>query len=569
MPVFEITAPDGKVYEVTGPEGSTPDQALERVKSQFAAKQPPNAAAQIANDHITKGAQAVAGATPAQAIAGNPVTRFAMGAADPIIGAYQLQMNLNPLAKAVGFTDAVNEYIGRSNDVVQAGRDANNSQGIDFTRIGGEILSPANKVVSAAIKAPTLLKNVAGGAVSGTTSPVVGGEMGADEFLKEKATQAAFGGAGGALGTVLARVVQPLIPTDAAKKLMDRGVVPTPGQAAGADSFLGRVEQKLMSTPLIGDIIKSARDRATNEFDLAAINQALPKNAQGTITKAGRDAISKADEILGNAYDNVYGSITVRPDGDWGKAIATIRNSPDYALPPELQKRFTDIISRQFTQRTSNGDIPGLLAQRADSNIGQMARNYLGSANGDERMLGLALRDAQKAFKEMVERSAGPDVAETIKGLNRNYADFLRVERAASMQGARDGVFSGDQLSSAVRALDTSRNKGNFAQGRAPMQELSDAGKSVLGGTVNNSGTVDRAAIVAALGALSGAGANEYFGGPGYLTALALSPMLYSRTGSRYAAGALPGQSSLSSLLESLAPNMAQGAAGYARENRR
>lgn len=531
--------------------------------------QPPNAAAQIANDHITKSSQAVAGATPAQAIAGNPVTRFAMGAADPIIGAYQLQMNLNPLAKAVGFTDAVNEYIGRSNDVVQSGRDANNSQGIDFTRIGGAILSPANKVVSAAIKAPTLLKNVAGGAVSGTASPVVGGEMGADEFLKEKATQAAFGGAGGALGTALARVVQPLIPTDAAKKLMDRGVVPTPGQAAGADSFLGRVEQKLMSTPLIGDIIKSARDRATNEFDLAAINQSLPKNAQGTITKAGRDAISKADEILGNAYDNVYGSITVRPDGDWGKAIATIRNSPDYALPPELQKRFTDIISMQFTQRTSNGGIPGLLAQRADSNIGQMARNYLSSSNGDERMLGLALRDAQKAFKEMVERSAGPDVAETIKGLNRNYADFLRVERAASMQGAKDGVFSGDQLSSAVRALDTSRNKGNFAQGRAPMQELSDAGKAVLGGTVNNSGTADRAAIMAALGALSGAGANEYFGGPGYLTALALSPALYSRTGSRYASGALPGQSSLSSLLESLAPNMAQGAAGYARENRR
>lgn len=532
-------------------------------------QQPIDAAAQIANDHITKGAQAVAGATPAQAIAGNPVTRFAMGAADPIIGAYQLQMNLNPIARAVGFTDAVNEYIGRSNDVVQSGRDANNSQGIDFTRLGGAVLSPANRVVSAAIKSPTLVNNVAGGAVSGTTSPVVGGEMGADEFLKEKAVQAGFGAAGGALGTILGRVVQPIIPTDAAKKLMDRGVVPTPGQAAGADSFLGRVEQKLMSTPLIGDIIKSARDRATNEFDLAAINQALPKNAQGTITKAGRDAISKADEILGNAYDNVYGSITVRPDGDWGKAIATIRNSPDYALPPELQKRFTDIISRQFTQRTSNGDIPGLLAQRADSNIGQMAKNYLGSANGDERMLGLALRDAQKAFKQMVERSAGPDVAETIKGLNRNYADFLRVERAASMQGARDGVFSGDQLSSAVRALDTSRNKGNFAQGRAPMQELSDAGKAVLGGTVNNSGTVDRAAIVAGLGALSGAGANEYFGGPGYLTALALSPMLYSRTGSRYAAGALPGQSSLSSLLESLAPNMAQGAAGYARENRR
>lgn len=532
-------------------------------------QQPIDAAAQIANDHITKGAQAVAGATTAQAIAGNPVTRFAMGAADPIIGAYQLQMNLNPIAKATGFTDMVNQYIGRSNDVVQAGRDANNSQGIDFTRIAGSILSPANKVVSTAIGAPTLARNVAGGAVSGMTSPVVGGDIAADEFLKEKAIQAGIGGVGGAAATAVARAVQPVVPTDAAKKLMDRGVVPTPGQAAGADSFLGRVEQKLMSTPLIGDIIKSSRDRATGEFNLAAINQSLPKDAQGTITKAGREAISKADDILGDAYDKVYGSITVRPDGDWAKAIATIRNSPDYALTPELKARFTDIISKQFTQRSSGGDIPGLLAQRADSNIGQFAKNYLISSDGDERMLGLALRDAQKAFKEMVGRSAGPDVAETIKGLNRNYADFLRVERAASMQGAREGVFSGDNLSSAVRALDPSKNKRAFAQGRAPMQDLSDPAKAVLGSTVNNSGTVDRAAIAAGLGALSGAGANEYYGGPGFLTALALSPLLYSRTGARYATGSIPGQSSLSSLLESLAPNMAQGATGYARENRR
>ena len=34
MPTFEITSPDGKVYEVTGPEGSTPDQALAQVQAE-------------------------------------------------------------------------------------------------------------------------------------------------------------------------------------------------------------------------------------------------------------------------------------------------------------------------------------------------------------------------------------------------------------------------------------------------------------------------------------------------------------------------------------------------------
>lgn len=34
MPTFEVTGPDGKVYEVTGPAGSTAEQALARVKAQ-------------------------------------------------------------------------------------------------------------------------------------------------------------------------------------------------------------------------------------------------------------------------------------------------------------------------------------------------------------------------------------------------------------------------------------------------------------------------------------------------------------------------------------------------------
>lgn len=37
MPTFEITAPDGKKFRVEAPEGATADQAMERVKSQYAA----------------------------------------------------------------------------------------------------------------------------------------------------------------------------------------------------------------------------------------------------------------------------------------------------------------------------------------------------------------------------------------------------------------------------------------------------------------------------------------------------------------------------------------------------
>lgn len=531
-----------------------------------------SAAAQIAGDHITKGAQAVSSATPAEVIAGNPATRFAMGAADPFIGAVQLQANVHPLGRFLGLNDRINEQVGNVDNIVQAGREANASGGIDWTRIAGGVFSPANKAISGAMGAPSLAKNVAGGMISGSSAPVVGGEMTADEFAKQKGIQTALGGAGGAVATALSRLVQPIVQSDAVKRLMGDGVIPTPGQAAGADSFLGRTEQSLMSLPVIGNIIRSARDRATNEFNLAAINQALPKTEKGTITQAGREAIEKADDILGSAYDKVYGSIKVSPDTSFSRAIGTIRNDPDYALSPELQSKFSQIVQQQVFGRMQNGELPGMLAQRADSQLGRLAKEYVSSSDADQRMLGVALRDAQAAFKQLVERNAGPDVAGTIRELNKSYAQFLRVERAASMQGAREGVFSGDQLSSAVRALDPSRNKGNFASGNAVMQEFSDAGKAVLGGTVNNSGTADRAAVMSALAALGGAGAagaNEYYGGPGYLTALALAPALYSRTGSKYAVGAFPGQNSLSQLLQSLGPNAGQAAADLQRESRR
>lgn len=40
MPTFVVTAPNGKKYRVTGPEGSTPEQALEQVKAQVSAAPP-------------------------------------------------------------------------------------------------------------------------------------------------------------------------------------------------------------------------------------------------------------------------------------------------------------------------------------------------------------------------------------------------------------------------------------------------------------------------------------------------------------------------------------------------
>jgi hypothetical protein len=64
MPVFEITAPDGRKFRVTAPEGATREQALAKVKAQYAA---PNKAAAATSlvDQIPGNAQSPSVAAPA------------------------------------------------------------------------------------------------------------------------------------------------------------------------------------------------------------------------------------------------------------------------------------------------------------------------------------------------------------------------------------------------------------------------------------------------------------------------------------------------------------------------
>jgi hypothetical protein len=411
----------------------------------------------------------------------------------------------------------------------------------------------AAKAVPAAI-APTLGAAATGGAIAAGTSPVLEGES----TLKNAALGAAGAAVGDTAGRVLSRVAQPIKQSKDVQKLLGEGVVPTPGQAAGAGSFVGRVEQKLMSLPIVGDIIKKGRDRAVEEFDIAAIRRSLPTDSKGQITSAGRAAIEKADEILGSSYDDVYKGITVKPDTQFLRGVVGVKNDPDLALPKELQSRLGEVVKTQVLDRVKKGELSGPLAQRIDSNLGSIARRYASSQDADQRVLGIAIREVQKNFKELVERNAGGETAGTIRELNRSYANFLRVERAASLKGAQDGVFSAEQLSGAVRALDRSSNKGSYAKGSALMQDLSDAGRSVLGNTVPNSGTADRLGTALMLGAPAAGAANEYFGGPSYLTALAAAPLLYSRGGGRYMVGDLPAQAGIAATLRNLSPYFAQ-----------
>lgn len=408
--------------------------------------------------------------------------------------------------------------------------------------------------------APTVGAAVSGGAVAGATTPVASGESRADVAQ----SGAMFGAVGDAAARGLARVVQPLTQSSNVKKMLAEGIVPTPGQAAGANSFLGKIEQRLQSIPLVGDLITGGRNRATQEFNEAALNRALPAGSD-RLKGVGREALQKVDEVLSQGYDDVLSSIkTVSKPQNFDSVVKQVVTDPDISLTKPAQTKVLNMIRMQFSRPgidAQTGAMSGELAKRIDSTLGRLVKDNLSSASADDRAAGFALRKIQESWRGAI-RAAAPD-AETgakLDALNKAYANFVRVERAAGSVGAKDGVFSASQLQSAVKALDRSPRKGDFAQGAALMQDLTDPAVNTLAQTVPNSGTVDRALNTAMFGGgAAAAGAIN----PMSLAAIAAAPLAYTRTGSRYMIGDIAGQQTLAELLRNAAPYAGQAGRAF------
>ena len=135
---------------------------------------------------------------PGDALAGNPLTRFALGAASPFIGAAQLAANLFPDS----ISRPVNEHIAQLEEMKKRGAgDGVMSTIGDVAEIGGGVLSAPGLLAAKLMKpAASFLgrtgQGAAIGAGFGATAPVTGQE----DYWNDKAEQTAFGaGVGGAI----------------------------------------------------------------------------------------------------------------------------------------------------------------------------------------------------------------------------------------------------------------------------------------------------------------------------------------------------------------------------------
>jgi hypothetical protein len=482
---------------------------------------------------------ALSGGKPATPSVEPPSSSLLMGIKDPISGAAQLLPKglefvtsaggyvPNPLSRFFGSeAEKVSQMVSAEEQAYQKQRAAQGDTGMDLGRIAGNIVSPANIVggIRAAQGARALgagagMQATAAGAVQGAMQPVTE----PTGFAEEKATQVGLGAIGGKVGEAvsagLGKVMNPLA-SKAEQTMRDLGITPTPGQTLGG--AFKKAEDFAQNLPLIGEQIRSAREKVLFDFNKGVINKALNKvDDKLPENVIGRDAVRYAADQVSNKYDEVLGKIKFDLDFKTTSGILDALNKAN--LPSAIQREeATNILNSVALNKFGGKTLTGAEYKSIESDLAKEVSKYKNSQSAADRNVGEALQGVLNTFKtELYQQNQR--YTPQLRRIDSAYGDLKLMERAAANTGAENGVFTPKQYSLAVKQSDLTRQKSAFAKGTARGQELSEAALKTIGEDAKT--TLEGRLAIGTLGGMA-TFSNPYVGVPLAVGATGLySPM--------------------------------------------
>ena len=441
--------------------------------------------------------------------------RIGTGMKDPVVGGAQLLRNVTPdfIAKPL---DRLNDYLGMgalpTNANVQAreadiaattpsgarsettlddqGRPSHQPAkavgGADPLRMLGQTLSPIN-YLGAAAKSP-MVAGALMGATTGATTPVDKGQ-----FWPEKAKQVVVGGAVGSVLGAAGSAIGPAFRADA-QKLLDAGVLLTPGQMAGR--IPRRTEEAAKSLPITGMFIRGAEMRTMDSFNRATVNRALdPLGVKVAGDLHGHDLIAAGQRALDDAYHSILPNMNFDMAKDPGfvtaeqNLISLTRSMP----APQVQQFDQLLRDRVATRLAPTGTAHGETIKQVDSELGHVASEYMRSPDPGHREYGTAVAELRNIIRDSLKRQ-NPAYADKLDAADAAYAMMVRIEGAAARRPTSAGRFTPSDLLASVKASDKSVRKRRFARGDALLQDWGDSAQEVIGNHMPDSGTTERAA---------------------------------------------------------------------------
>lgn len=515
MPTSMVTAPDGKKYRVTHPEGASRDEILSRIQGISApvaekTQEPPVTRESLASGNTLQ--VGFPGLTPT----------YDTGVNIPQWGT-ELLSGMGRRFSEIGSLGTHEADPTASRFLDQSGAASIGGVGADIASLlaGGYALRGAGVAGRALFAPTTMAEAVGGGAAYGalTSDDRIGG--------------AVAGGLGGGIGqgaaNLLGKAVAPRV-DDAARSLLDAGGTVTPGEMLGG--MAKRAEDAATSVPILGDAIKGAQKRSLEGYNRKVINEALEPIGRSLPdnVSVGRDAIGEAQNAISKEYDDILTDMPVRMDDEFMGEIGQLREMVKQ-LPEREQRKFNSVLDEKVLGPFENPNelLLGETFKEVDSGLRQIYKKAQKSGDLYQNDLGDALKAAHTSLMNMAKRQ-NPDKAARLAQADKAYARMSRVDEAANYSGAQDGIFTPSHLLNSVKKNTSTRQ---YAKGGGFGQADAEASKGMLAQTIPDSGTTTRALINAAT--LGGG----FVMSPGLLGGLLGGAALYTRPGARLMQGAI------------------------------
>ncbi len=321
------------------------------------------------------------------------------------------------------------------------------------------------------------------------------------------------GGMGSVLGQLVGgtvgKIAKGVDVSPAVEYLRQRGVPLTVGQTLGGNAR--RLEDAATSLPFVGGQINSRFDDGLQGVNRAAFDVGAETTGL-RVPGTGSDGLRQLHSMGQQQYSAALDPVTLDIAGD-PMALDDIAAALETARTiPQVGENAAEALQYRIAGGAPEGTMAGRDFQEAYRGLGRSGREAAAGPYASE--FAGVMGQGQDALSGALERQ-NPGAFDQFLDANTTHRR-LRVlaDAVNAAKNQTDEIFTPAQLN-AADANSATRLTGrvNSATGARPFHELATNAQEVMGNRLPNSGTADRAAMMAGLGGLAAVG-----GGAGYAT---------------------------------------------------
>ena len=262
-----------------------------------------------------------------------------------------------------------------------------------------------------------------------------------DETRAGQATEAATAALGGtAAGKLLQKSLQGVGVTDAARKLLDKGVPLTPGQASEAGLARG-FDVASSITPFMAKGIRQMKEEGVEAWNREIFNEVAPLGK--SVTEAGEKGAKQLANFFNEGYTNAWAKAG-RPSNEGLVSMIDTGTQGMRRLSDDSQRMIGGVFE----------DVRDMTRAYTPEKVKELDKSLRKKISQAEREQKFDLLNTLRGMRQSLRDSLGPEARNDLLALDSKYDKYLTVKRAATQpQAMEKGFFSPQDLAKASKTV--------------------------------------------------------------------------------------------------------------------